>query len=124
MTGITEEGILTDTSTYGDWVCVAAPSENIRLPHIYGLEQYGDFNGTSYAAPFVTATCAMIKTQYPDLSNEEIKQVLFNSCTKADMPIQHGIINMYNAVTYFDSNVKSINNSPVSSSENKEMVEV
>ena len=84
MTGITEEGILTNTSTYGDWVCVAAPSENIRLPHTYGLEQYGDFNGTSCAAPFVTATCAMIKTQYPHLNNEQIKQVLFNSCTKAN----------------------------------------
>ncbi len=108
VTGITKEGKLTDTSTYGDWVSVAAPSEKIRLPHIFGLEQYGDFNGTSCAAPFVTATCAMIKTQYPDLSNEQIKQVLFNSCTKADMPIQHGIINMYNAVTYFDESVKEI----------------
>ena len=108
VTGITEEGILTNTSTYGDWVCVAAPSENIRLPHIYGLEQYGDFNGTSCAAPFVTATCAMIKTQYPDLNNEQIKQVLFNSCIKADMPIQHGIVNMYNAVTYLDESVKEI----------------
>ena len=116
VTGITEEGSLTNTSTYGDWVCVAAPSENIRLPNIYGLEQYGDFNGTSCAAPFVTATCAMIKTQYPHLSNEQIKQVLFNSCIKADMPIQHGIVNMYNAVTYFDENVKQ--------KENKEMVEI
>lgn len=116
VTGITEEGILTNTSTYGDWVCVAAPSENIRLPHIYGSEQYGDFNGTSCAAPFVTATCAMIKTQYPHLSNEQIKQVLFNSCIKADMPIQYGIVNMYNAVTYFDESIKK--------SENKEMVEI
>lgn len=124
VTGITEEGILTNTSTYGDWVCVAAPSENIRLPHTYGLEQYGDFNGTSCAAPFVTATCAMIKTQYPDLSNEQIKQVLFNSCTKADMPIQHGIVNMYNAVTYFEENIKQTEKLPVSSTKSKDLVEV
>ncbi len=107
VTGVTKEGKLSKTSTYGDWVCVAAPSENIRLPHIYGSEQYGNFNGTSCAAPFVTATCAMIKTQYPDLSNEQIKQILFNSCIKAEMPIQHGIVNMYNAVTYLDENIKA-----------------
>ncbi len=120
VTGITQAGILSNTSTYGDWVNVAAPSENIRLPDLYGLEKYGDFNGTSCAAPFVTATCAMIKTQYPNLNNEQIKQVLFNSCVKADLPIQYGIVNMYNAVTYFDDNIKPVDKLPVSVHENKE----
>lgn len=108
VTGITKDGILSDSSTYGDWVCVAAPSENIRLSDSYGLGKYKDFSGTSCAAPFVTSTCAMIKTRYPYLSNEQIKQVLFNSCIKADIPIQHGIVNMYNAVTFFDESAKEI----------------
>ena len=108
VTGITEKSVLCNISPYGDWVQVAAPSEDIKLPDIYGLSAYGELNGTSYGAAFVTAICAMIKTQHPDLSNEQIKQALFNSCTKADMPVKHGIVNMYNAVTYFDENVMPI----------------
>jgi hypothetical protein len=58
------------------------------------------------------------------LSNEQIKKVLFNSCTKADMPIQHGIINMYEAVTYFDESIKVNDKLSVSSKDNKEAVTV
>lgn len=101
--GITREGVLSDTSTFGDWVTVAAPSQDIKLPSIYGLNEYIDFNGTSCAAPFVTAVCAMLKTQHPNLNKEQIKQVLYSSCDKADIPVKHGIVNMLNAVTYFDS---------------------
>lgn len=124
VTGITKDGVLSETSTYGDWVNVAAPSENIRLSDSYGLGKYKDFSGTSCAAPFVTATCAMIKTQYPNLNNEQIKHILFDSCVKADMPIQHGFINMYNAVTYFDDNIKAMDELPISSTKKKETVEV
>jgi hypothetical protein len=42
----------------------------------------------------------MIKTQYPDLNNQQIKEVLYNSCNKANIPVQHGIVNMFNAVAY------------------------
>lgn len=120
VTGINNKGVLSDISTYGDWVSVAAPSENIKLPGLYDSDKYVEFNGTSCAVPFVTATCAMIKTQYPDLSNKQIKQVLFDSCIKTDIPIQYGIVNMYNAVTYFDDNIKPIDKLPVSAHENKE----
>ena len=120
VTGITREGVLSDISTYGDWVSVAAPSENIKLSRLYGLDTYVEFNSTSCAVPFATSTCAMIKTQYPDLSNKQIKQVLFDSCIKTDIPIQYGIVNMYNAVTYFDDNIKPIDKLPVSAHKNKE----
>lgn len=101
--GITPNGVLSDTSTYGDWVTVAAPSENIKLPSIYGFNAYIDFSGTSCAAPFATAICAMIKTQRPGLNNEQIKQVLYNSCETADIPVKYGIVNMFNAVSYLDN---------------------
>lgn len=103
VAGITQDGILSDASTFGDWVNVAAPSEGIKLPSIYGVDTYGDFSGTSCATPFVTAVCAMIKTQHPDLNNQQIKDVLYRSCNKADIPVQHGIVNMFNAVTYLDN---------------------
>lgn len=109
VAGITNGGTLSNTSTFGDWVNVAAPGENIRLPSIYGLDEYGDFSGTSCATPFVTAVCAMIKTQHPYLNNEQIKEVLFSSCVKKNIPLQHGIVNMLNAVTYLDNkNIKKM----------------
>ncbi|MBR6552200.1 MAG: hypothetical protein IKT89_05105 [Clostridia bacterium] len=52
------------------------------------------------------------------------KEVLFNSCTKADMPIQYGIVNMFNAVTYFDESIKVNDKLSVSSKDNKEAVTV
>ena len=45
----------------------------------------------------------MIKTQHPNLNNEQIKQVLYNSCDTADVPVKYGIVNMFNAVSYLDN---------------------
>ncbi len=42
----------------------------------------------------------MIKTQHPNLNNEQIKQVLYNSCETTDIPVKYGIVNMFNAVSY------------------------
>ena len=100
VAGITKDGVLSDSSSFGDWVDVAAPSENIKLPSIYEANEFGEFSGTSCATPFVTSVCAMIKTQYPDLNNQQIKEVLYNSCNKANIPVQHGIVNMFNAVAH------------------------
>ena len=109
VAGITKDGMLSETSTFGDWVNVAAPSESIKLPSIYGVDEYGDFSGTSCATSFVTSVCAMIKTQYPDLNNQQIKEVLYSSCNKGNIPVKHGIVNMFNAVTYLDGrNTKEI----------------
>ena len=48
----------------------------------------------------------MIKTQHPNLNNEQIKQVLYYSCETADIPVKHGIVNMFNAVSYLDNMIQ------------------
>lgn len=103
VTAINQSDELYKKAAFGDWVKVAAPGENLKLPSTYADGDYVEFTGTSCAAPFVTSVCAMIKTQHPNLNNEQIKQVLYNSCEKADIPVKHGIANMFNAVSYLDN---------------------
>lgn len=103
VTAINQTEKLYKKAAFGDWVKVAAPGENLKLPSTYADGDYVEFTGTSCAAPFVTSVCAMIKTQHPNLNNEQIKQILYNSCETADIPVKHGIVNMFNAVSYLDN---------------------
>ena len=103
VTAINQSEKLYKKAAFGDWVKVAAPGENLKLPSTYADGDYVEFTGTSCAAPFVTSICAMIKTQHPNLNNEQIKQVLHNSCETADIPVKYGIVNMFNAVSYLDN---------------------
>ncbi|RMF62551.1 MAG: T9SS C-terminal target domain-containing protein [Calditrichaeota bacterium] len=54
-------------SSFGTTVDLAAPGENIRSS-FNGNGIYGFFSGTSQAAPVVTGTVALVKTQHPDWS--------------------------------------------------------
>ncbi len=103
VTAINQTEKLYKKAAFGDWVKVAAPGEKLKLPSTYADGDYVEFTGTSCAAPFVTSVCAMIKTQHPNLNNEQIKQVLYNSCEKADIPVEYGIVNMFNAVSFLDN---------------------
>lgn len=103
VTAINQSEKLYKKAAFGDWVKVAAPGENLKLPSTYADGDYVEFTGTSCAAPFVTSICAMIKTQHPNLNNEQIKQVLYNSCETADIPVRYGIVNMFNAVSYLNN---------------------
>lgn len=103
VTAINQSEKLYKKAAFGDWVKVAAPGENLKLPSTYADGDYVEFTGTSCAAPFVTSICAMIKTQHPNLNNEQIKQVLYDSCEITDIPVRYGIVNMFNAVSYLDN---------------------
>ena len=61
-------------SNYGDAVIVCAPGYGI-LSSLPG-GKYGIMNGTSMAAPHVSAAVAMLFLEYPDYTSSQIKELL------------------------------------------------
>lgn len=97
----TEDDKLASFSQYGfESVHLAAPGEDI-LSTVPG-GRYASFSGTSMATPHVAGAAALIKSLYPQLSGEEIKDKIL----KTTDPIQDfatklltgGRLNLYNAV--------------------------
>lgn len=69
---------LSDFSNYGDErVDLAAPGEQIFTTMDGG--GYGYVSGTSFSAPMVVGAIALMKTLRPDVSRDEIRQILIDS---------------------------------------------
>ena len=77
----TNGGFTASFSNYGkNEVDVFAPGVNIysTLP---GGNKYGNFSGTSMAAPVVAGIAALIREYFPDLTAEQVKYAIENSVT-------------------------------------------
>ncbi|OMP66320.1 S8 family serine peptidase [Domibacillus epiphyticus] len=61
-------------SSTGPAVEVSAPGVNILSTYLD--DQYGYLSGTSMAAPYATGKLALLKQAYPQLTNEELRQLL------------------------------------------------
>lgn len=89
-------------SYYTDSNDILAPGENILT---VGLEEELSYvNGTSVAAPFVTAACALIGYYDPEATAAEIKQVLLETSRKnllANYLIPAGLVDFGAIVKYY-----------------------
>ncbi|GAE33512.1 protease [Halalkalibacter akibai JCM 9157] len=61
-------------SNYGQHVDVTAPGEHI--PSLFPNNNYVVMSGTSMAAPHVAGLAGLIRSLRPDLSNEEVYEVM------------------------------------------------
>src|SRR5690606_11671299 len=61
-------------SNYGNHLDVAAPGEHI--PSTFPDNHYVIMSGTSMAAPHVSGLAALIRSVKPDLSNEEVYEII------------------------------------------------
>ena len=112
---IDDETLKASFSNYGKTtVDVFAPGVNINST-IPG-SKYAKFNGTSMASPVVAGLAALIRSYYPKLSAQDVKDIILKSVVKvnhnvnvkegeetksvpfADLSITGGVVNAYEAL--------------------------
>ncbi len=107
LTGILSVGASTlndtraDFSNYGDWVDVSAPGQYILTTLLD--DQYGETQGTSFAAPMVAGVAALLFSRYPNWTPAEVKDRIMNTVDICDgleeANLTSGRVNAYRALT-------------------------
>jgi thermitase len=72
-----EKDKLASFSTHGDWVDLAAPGTSILSTYLWNT--YVSWSGTSMACPHVAGVAALVWSQYPTMSNEQVRSQLLNT---------------------------------------------
>ena len=88
-------------SNYGDYIDAAAPG--VSIASTYPGNQYAALSGTSMASPHVAALAALIRSANPELTNEEVMDIMRRSSTDlgnpgADQEYGYGQINVAKAL--------------------------
>jgi subtilisin family serine protease len=74
-------------SNFGDWVDVTAPGVAIYSTSFGEAEHpYADITGTSAAAPFVSGLAALILSQQPELTAEEVQALIIENASDLGQP--------------------------------------
>ncbi|ASA23586.1 S8 family peptidase [Paenibacillus donghaensis] len=71
-------------SNYGDYIDVTAPGESIAST--YPDSQYAALSGTSMASPHVAALAGLVRSLNPDLSNDEVVQLMRDNAVDLGTP--------------------------------------
>ncbi|MEU6642743.1 type VII secretion-associated serine protease mycosin [Saccharomonospora sp. NPDC046836] len=90
------------SSQIGPQVDIVAPGGGVLAAARVGGHQYHD--GTSFAAPFVAATAALVRSVWPELSAEQVVERILATATPApggrdSAAYGAGLVNPYRAVT-------------------------
>jgi parallel beta-helix repeat protein len=111
-------------SSYGDWVDVAAPGDEIYSTFLNN--SYVNFSGTSMSTPMVAGLAALIKSKNDDITPDKIREIINYSSDRVDptFQIQRGRINARNALLRGTGNSKAIINSPSHGAEVKGVFEI
>lgn len=91
-----------DFTTYGDWIDIAAPGTSIYSTYLWNT--YFSLSGTSMACPHVAGVAALVWSQYPAMTNEQVRsQLLYTADDKGatgfDIYYGWGRVNARKAVT-------------------------
>lgn len=95
-------GAHTSTSQVGPYVDLVAPGAGVLTTTRVAGHAYA--NGTSYAAPFVSATAALVRAAWPELTAPQVAQRLIATASparggRASHEYGAGLVNPYRAVT-------------------------
>jgi subtilisin family serine protease len=99
---VTAAGVRAGYSQHGDFVDLAAAGDGVTMAAPRGGHTSG--NGTSYAAPFVSATAALLLQRFPDLTPAEVTRRLTATADPApgggrSDDYGFGLLNPYRALT-------------------------
>lgn len=106
VSGLNEQDAIASFSNYGEYIDVCAPAVNLYST-LAGENEWGTWSGTSFAAPLVTAVCAMVRELNPDYSaflmQQHIRQAaatefLWGTLVSPDIYYGFGRIDAYGAV--------------------------
>jgi thermitase len=79
-----------DFATFGEWVSIAVPGENIRSA--FPVDKYANWSGTSMATPFISGQAALIRSLYEqqgrDFEPADIKSKILSSIRPFTAPPQ------------------------------------
>lgn len=96
-------------STYGSDVALVAPGVGVRST--YGNGGYATWSGTSFAAPFVSATAALALSAQPSLTGGMVRQKLLDTARSIDAQnptyvgqLGRGMLDIQRAVSAAPSN--------------------
>ncbi|MBI1332928.1 MAG: S8 family serine peptidase [Armatimonadetes bacterium] len=87
-----------DFSTYGDWVHIAAPGENILSTFFGSSTDYVYESGTSMACPFAASVAGLMIGRNPSLTNQEVRDIIFSTCDYVGDFVIHGRVNAYSCI--------------------------
>lgn len=73
------------SSNFGPTITLGAPGSDVWAVDIWSTSGYGPQSGTSYSAPMVAGTVALIRALEPDLPPQEIRDLLVNSGQVVDI---------------------------------------
>ena len=95
-------GARVNSSQIGRYVDLVAPGDGVLGSTRVSGHAY--FSGTSFAAPFVSATAALVRSAWPDLNAEQVVQRLLATATPArggpgSLAYGAGVVDPYRAVT-------------------------
>lgn len=96
------QDVIAPFSETGDYVTVAAPG--VKVPATAGRSGYVSLSGTSFAAPFVTGTVALVRSAFPKMTAEQVRSRIISTADAppASVPDRfygYGIVNPFLAVT-------------------------
>src|SRR5215207_9309633 len=95
VAGTEANDALVSTSSYGSWVHVAAPGCNYSGRRASASSPYGQFCGTSSAAPALAGIVGLAFSQSPAASNTAVEQALFDSAVPIGAAVANGRVDAW-----------------------------